>query len=143
MRDPTMAAASLVSAQGDAMRAAASNQGGAMMGFMGLGMAKQAGGMNPQALFQMGQAQGAKPASASGAAWVCSCGHAGNAGKFCAECGKPAPAANWTCSCGHAGNTGKFCEECGKPAPAANWTCSCGHAGNTGKFCAECGKPNA
>ena len=39
-------------------------------------------------------------------------------------------------------NTGKFCTECGKPAPAAPWTCSCG-AVNTGKFCAECGKPKA
>ncbi|GBU20524.1 hypothetical protein R80B4_00402 [Fibrobacteres bacterium R8-0-B4] len=150
MRDPTMAAASLVAAQGDAMRAAASNQGGAMMGFMGLGMANQAGGMNPQGLFQMGQAQpqanqtvSAGAAQAAAAGWTCSCGHAGNTGKFCADCGKPAPApaASWTCSCGHAGNTGKFCAECGKPAPAADWTCSCGHTGNTGKFCANCGKP--
>ena len=39
MRDPNMAAATLVGAQSDAMRAAASNEGGAMMGFMGMGMA--------------------------------------------------------------------------------------------------------
>ena len=34
---------------------AASNVNGAMMGFMGMGMATQAGGVNPQGLFQMGQ----------------------------------------------------------------------------------------
>ena len=51
-----------------------------------------------------------------------------------------APAGNsWTCECGHV-NTGKFCSECGKPAPQAEWTCSCGHV-NKGKFCSECGKP--
>ena len=51
-------------------------------------------------------------------------------------------AAGWTCACGQAGNTGKFCANCGKPAPApANeWTCECG-AKNTGKFCSNCGKP--
>jgi len=137
-----MAAASLVNAQSDAMRTAAGNTAGAMTGFMGMGMAGQAGGMNPQALFQMG-AQAAPQQASSAAGWTCSCGHAGNTGKFCAECGKPAPApaAAWTCSCGHAGNTGKFCAECGKQSPIAAWDCGCGHKGNTGKFCAECGKP--
>ena len=36
-------------------------------------------------------------------------------------------------------NTGKFCSECGKPAPAAEWTCECGTV-NKGKFCSNCGK---
>jgi len=130
MRDPTMAAASLVGAQSDAMRAAAENKAGAMTGFLGMGMAAQAGGMNPQALFQMGQQQAAQasapaqpaapvpaaPPAATAATWVCSCGHS-NTGKFCAECGKPSPNSPWTCSCGNAGNTGKFCAECGKPRP--------------------------
>jgi len=128
MRDPTMAAASLVGAQSDAMRAAAENKAGAMTGFLGMGMAAQAGGMNPQALFQMGQQQApqasapAQPSAAAAAptataaTWVCSCG-VSNTGKFCAECGKPSPNSPWTCACGHAGNTGKFCAECGKPRP--------------------------
>ncbi|MDR2582669.1 MAG: SPFH domain-containing protein [Fibromonadaceae bacterium] len=123
MRDPTMAAASLVGAQSDAMRAAAENKAGAMTGFLGMGMAAQAGGMNPQALFQMGQQQPPQPqqqapapAPAASATWVCSCGHS-NTGKFCAECGKPSPNSPWTCACGNAGNTGKFCAECGKPRP--------------------------
>jgi len=147
MRDPTMAAAALVNAQSDAMRTAAGNTAGAMTGFMGMGMAGQAGGMNPQALFQMGaqqqaQQQQQQPAQQAPAAdgWSCPCGHKNNTGKFCADCGKPAPVSGWTCACGHAGNSGKFCAECGKPSPSGDWTCSCGHAGNTGKFCAECGK---
>ena len=56
MKDPTMAAATLVGAQADAMKAAASNEAGAMTGFMGMGMAMNAGGgMNAQNLFAMGQ----------------------------------------------------------------------------------------
>jgi membrane protease subunit (stomatin/prohibitin family) len=149
MRDPTMAAASLVSAQGDAMRTAAGNTAGAITGFMGMGMAGAAGGMNPQALFQMGQTQSAPAAptatpaapAPAAAGWDCSCGHAGNTGKFCADCGKPQPVSiTWDCACGHKGNTGKFCADCGKPMPVA-WDCACGHKGNSGKFCADCGKP--
>ena len=70
--------------------------------------------------------------------WECSCGHKGNTGKFCSECGKPKPEA-WDCSCGAKGNKGKFCSECGAPKPEA-WDCSCGAKGNKGKFCSECGK---
>ena len=53
--DPTRAAAHLVGAQGDAMKMAAQNTGGAAMAFMGMNMAGQAGGMNAQNLFAMGQ----------------------------------------------------------------------------------------
>ncbi|MCL2557766.1 MAG: SPFH domain-containing protein [Treponema sp.] len=150
LRDPTMAAAKLVGAQSEAMIAAAENPGGAMTGFMGLGMAGAAGGMNPQALFQMGARQAAQTQSAQASradSWDCACGHSGNSGKFCADCGKPRPApaqGTWDCACGHSGNSGKFCADCGKPAPApaaGPWTCACGHSGNSGKFCAECGKP--
>ena len=49
----------------------------------------------------------------------------------------------WTCpQCGHTGNNGKFCEECGtkKPEVPETWTCPhCGQTGNKGKFCCECG----
>ena len=150
MRDPTMAAATLVGAQADAMKTAAGNSAGAMTGFMGMGMAMNAGGgMNAQNLFAMGQQnqqqqqqqqQAAPAASASG--WKCSCGATVN-GKFCPECGakkpEPKPANSWKCKCG-ATATGKFCPECGSPKPAdtEGWTCSCG-AVNKGKFCAECG----
>ena len=86
---------------------------------------------------------GGKKEGAAG--WTCpKCGHEGNTGKFCQECGekKPEPSKTWKCpKCGHEGNTGKFCEECGEKKPEeSTWTCSkCGHEGNTGKFCEECG----
>ena len=143
--DPTTAAARLVGGQIDAMKTAAGNTAGAMTGFMGMGMAAGANGMNAQNLFAMGQ-QPAAPQQQTSAAdsWKCSCG-ATVTGKFCPECGskkpEPKPADSWICSCG-ATVTGKFCPECGKPRPAAaeGWTCSCG-AVNKGKFCSECGKP--
>ncbi|MGN0528115.1 MAG: SPFH domain-containing protein [Eubacterium sp.] len=155
MRDPTMAGATLVGAQADAMKAAAANEGGAMNGFIGMGMAMNAGGgMNAQNLFAMGQQQQAQqaaqqqappaPAPAQANGWKCSCG-ATATGKFCPECGSPKPepvsADSWKCSCG-ATATGKFCPECGspKPAQAEGWTCQCGTV-NKGKFCMNCGTP--
>ena len=153
MRDPTMAAATLVGAQADAMKTAAGNQAGAMTGFMGMGMAMNAGnGMNAQDLFAMGQQQQAQQAAAQQAAqqptdgWKCSCG-AINTGKFCSECGapKPADAEGWVCSCG-AVNKGKFCSNCGakKPAGAPLYRCDkCGwepeDPAHPPKFCPECG----
>ena len=145
MRDPTMAAATLVGAQADAMKTAAGNKAGAMTGFMGMGMAMNAGGgMNTQNLFAMGQQQEqAKQQAPAAGEWKCACGTAVN-GKFCPNCGakKPEPQAaadTWKCSCG-AEAAGKFCPECGKPKPAdaAGWTCSCGTV-NQGKFCQNCG----
>ena len=159
MRDPTMAAATLVGAQADAMKAAASNEAGAMTGFMGMGMATNAGGgMNAQNLFAMGQQQQAQqqaqqqnapvqPAPAAGG-WKCSCG-ATATGKFCPECGSPKPAADngWTCSCGTV-NKGKFCQNCGtkKPAGVPQYKCDkCGwepeDPTHPPKFCPECGDP--
>ena len=152
--DPTRAAAHLVGAQGDAMKMAASNTAaGPAMAFMGMGMAGQAGGVNAQNLFQMGQqqqqmqqqaAQQAAPAPAAGA-WKCACG-AENTGKFCMECGKPKPEESWKCpQCGTE-NRGKFCSECGAKKPAGVYQCSkCGWKPadpvHPPKFCPECGDP--
>ena len=163
--DPTRAAGALSRAQAQAMTAAASNtSAGPAMAFMGMGMAQQAGGINAQSLYAMGQQQqmAAQQAAANAAAqqaaaapkmeapaggWKCSCG-AVNTGKFCAECGQPKPVDDtWTCSCG-AVNKGRFCSECGKPKPAAVKQYKCNKCGwvpedptNPPKFCPECGDP--
>lgn len=146
MRDPSMGAAAMVGAQADAMRAAASNEAGAMTGFMGMGMAMNAGGMNPENLYAMGQQQAAQKNAQQSQqqaenSWKCSCGATVN-GNFCPECGakKPEPVVSgaWKCSCG-AMATGNFCPECGAKKPAdEGWTCSCGTV-NKGKFCQNCG----
>lgn len=142
LQNPMMAGATLVGAQADAMKAAASNEAGAMTGFMGMGMAMNAGGgMNAQNLFAMGQQQQAQQPAPAANSWKCACGAVAT-GKFCPECGskKPEPvqAGSWKCKCG-ATATGKFCPECGSPKPAEDgWTCSCGSV-NKGKFCQNCG----
>lgn len=134
-RDTTMAAATMVDAQSEAMRTAAGNNAGAMAGFMGMGMAMNAGGMNAQNLFAMGQQN--QQVAPAGDSWTCACGTTAT-GKFCPECGAKKPeATEWTCSCGTV-NTGKFCSECGSPKPAEEWTCTCG-AVSKGKFCPNCG----
>lgn len=149
MRDPTMAAATIVGAQADAMTAAASNENGAMMGFMGMGMAYNAGGMNAQGLYAMGQQNAPQPqpqAQPQANGWTCSCGTVNN-GNFCAECGSKKPEAGWICSCGTA-NKGKFCSNCGtkKPSGAKAYKCDkCGwepeNPQNPPRFCPECGDP--
>lgn len=163
LQNPNMAGATLVGAQADAMKAAAANSAGAMTGFMGMGMAMNAGGgVNAQNLFAMGQQQAAQqqtaqpmqpqqrtvPQQAQTGAWKCSCG-AEATGKFCPECGAPKPVSDtgWKCSCG-ALNKGKFCSECGakKPAGVPLYRCDkCGwepeDPAHPPKFCPECGDP--
>ncbi|MGM9592386.1 MAG: SPFH domain-containing protein [Oscillospiraceae bacterium] len=122
MRDPTMAAANLVGAQAEAMRTAAGNSAGAMTGFMGMGMAMNAGGVNAQNLYAMGQQQNAPAAAPTVAApaaeaWTCACGSV-NTGKFCPECGAKKPV--YRCNkCGwqpaDPSKPPKFCPECGDP----------------------------
>ena len=144
-RNANMAAAKMVDAQAEAMKAAAANPNGAMMGFMGMNMAQQAGGLNANQLFQMGQQQAAPAPAAPAGGWQCACGHVAT-GKFCPECGAKKPeASGWTCACGSV-NKGKFCPECGakKPAGAVQYKCDkCGWEPEKGstppRFCPECG----
>jgi membrane protease subunit (stomatin/prohibitin family) len=118
LRDPTMAAATLVGAQSEAMKTAAGNSAGAFTGFMGMGMAMNQGqGMNAQQLYQMGQgqqpqqaqAQQQAPQQAPNAFAGAAAGQttdqtaSGAAPKFCPNCGFKLP------------NPGqaKFCPNCG------------------------------
>lgn len=162
MRNANMAAATLVGAQAEAMKAAASNTAtGPMMAFAGMNMANQAGGFDANALYAMGAQQQAAQQQAAPQqpveravphmqtpvlGWTCSCGKKDNMGKFCEECGGKKPEdAGWTCGCG-AVNQGKFCTECGgkKPAGASLYRCDkCGwepeDPAHPPKFCPECG----
>ena len=152
-RDPTMAGATLVGAQADAMKAAASNPNGAMNGFVGMGMAMNAGGINAQNLYAMGQQQPQQPAAPAAKApaadaWKCPVCGAMATGKFCTECGTKKPEDGWTCpSCGKV-NKGKFCAECGTKKPAGEPLYKCDKCGwepedpkHPPKFCPECGDP--
>ncbi|MBQ9031897.1 MAG: SPFH domain-containing protein [Parasporobacterium sp.] len=121
LSNPTLAAGVLAGAQANAMEAAASNSAGAMTGFMGMGMASNAGG-NLAGLYQMGSAPAPQapvqpqqapvqpeapvqtefgsdtvysPDAAEGTA------QSGPAPKFCSQCGSPlSPGV-------------KFCSQCG------------------------------
>ena len=169
LQNPTMAAATMVGAQADAMKAAAANESGAMNGFIGMGMAMNAGGgMNAPNLFAMGaqqeearrlaearrqeamrQQMAAAPVQQQSAdSWTCSCGYVAT-GKFCPECGtkRPEKPTGWVCSCG-ALNKGKFCSECGAKKPTEEPLYRCDKCGwepedpkHPPKFCPECGDP--
>jgi membrane protease subunit (stomatin/prohibitin family) len=137
------------------MRSAAENPtAGPMMAFAGMNMAANAGGMNAQNLFAMGQAGQAAPAAPAaapavsvpeGEGWICAC-KAQAKGKFCGDCGQP-QCTGWTCGCGVL-NKGKFCSECGAKKPADEPLYQCDKCGwepedlrNPPKFCPECGDP--
>ena len=161
LRSPDMAAATLAGAQAEAMKSAAKNEAGALNGFLGMGMAMNAGGANIGNLFAQAAQnkqnapnpfvapinQNPAPAPAPSApsdGWKCSCGHT-NSGKFCENCGSPKPSDNsWKCSCGNV-NTGNFCSQCGQKKPV-NAVYKCSNCGwqpedphNPPKFCPQCG----
>ena len=151
--NPFMMAGRMTDATANAMEAAATNEGGAMNGFIGMNMAGNAMGggfqaaqnfynMGAQQMQQMQQNQQPAPNG-----WKCSCGTVAT-GKFCPECGSPKPADNsWTCACGTA-NTGKFCQNCGSKKPSGIPQYKCDKCGwqpedptKAPKFCPECGDP--
>ncbi len=152
LRDPSLAAATLAGAQADAMKAAAANEGGAMGGFIGMGMAQNAGAnSNLQDLYAMGQRNqqqaGAQQSQPKADSWSCPKCHTVASGKFCSDCGTPKPEQGWTCDCGTV-NQGKFCYNCGKEKPAEAPLYKCDKCGfeptdphDPPKFCPECGDP--
>ena len=113
---PDAMAGGMAYAQMRAMRDAANNEGGAMQGFMGIGMAAGAMGMRGQeTLLSRADELAARKEAASD-----------TKGDYCPECGAVAK--------------GKFCPECGAPR-AVRYTCECGYsASRPFKFCPECGK---
>ncbi len=165
--DPSMRETFVQTSIARGIEAAGSNSGGAMQGFMGVGMgmgatqgfmgsASQTNMQQMQMQQQMQQQQMQQPAAAPQAApaaagWTCGCGHTGNTGKFCANCGKqkPEPQASgaWTCPECNTNNSGKFCANCGKPRPASR-KIKCDKCGfepdmtkAIPKFCPNCGDP--
>ena len=107
LKDPTLAAGVLAGAQASAMEAAASNPNGAMNGFMGMGMANNAGS-NIAGLY----AQGAANQQAQ---------YGAQAGGFGAQAGAPAQ--------GGQTQGAKFCSQCGSPLnPGAKFCSQCGAA---------------
>ncbi|MGI6096046.1 MAG: SPFH domain-containing protein [Lachnospiraceae bacterium] len=159
--NPFMMAGRMADSTANAMEAAAANDGGALNGFLGMGMAMNAGGgaggfgaaqnfytagVQQQQVMQQQAAQ-QQAAQQANVGWKCSCG-ATATGKFCPECGSPKPVENgWQCSCG-AMNKGKFCQNCGAKKPSGVPLYKCDKCGwepedpkNPPKFCPECGDP--
>ena len=98
----------MASASAEAMTQAASNEAGSMMGFMGMGMANQAGANMINAVNQnyassehCCQSQPLHKLLKLKRSWCCQTDGT-NAPKFCSNCG--------------AKLTGKFCSNCGKEA---------------------------
>ncbi|MBE5915935.1 MAG: SPFH domain-containing protein [Pseudobutyrivibrio ruminis] len=102
LRDQSMAGATLIQAQAQAMKDAANNANGAAMGFFGMNMAMQAGGANGadllntgaanQQMAQTGQMVGqSQPGQPQQNRWFCpNCGNE-NYGNFCVNCGTKRP----------------------------------------------------
>lgn len=109
------AAGRMVSATATAMEKAASNEGGAATGFMGVGMMNMAGNAmvgNPLEYVKEKEKSEEKKAKKDEAMKKCAkCGSVVN-GKFCSECGTEYSEAKHCSKCG-AKVTGKFCSECG------------------------------
>lgn len=101
LKDPAMAQAYLEGARADALRLAASNGSGALMGMAAVGAVE--GAMSQRKIFIPD--------------WLCpNCGHLQNT-RFCEECGTKNP--GWYCSEGHYNiATRSYCIECTEKAPA-------------------------
>ena len=140
LSDPTIREGYVQAAAARGLEAAGSNANGAMAGFMGMGMAGNIGGSIVGNASSVNMAQMQMNQQANSNQMNMGMGQMNGTQANPAE-GNAQQAAGWTCSCGQV-NSGKFCSNCGKPAPSTDWTCSCGQV-NSGNFCSNCGKPRA
>lgn len=112
-KDPAYAAGGIASATATAIKDAAKNEGGAILGVANMNAVSQATGSGLSELYAMGN----KPTVTNG--WACpKCGTE-NTGKFCTECGTANPnlKVKWICPKCNTENDGKFCTECGTQKP--------------------------
>lgn len=132
--NPKMAAATIVEAQAEAMKNAASNTAtGPMFAFAGMNMASKAGGIDANTLFAMDQETKETQNAEEQAVDTKSVREEERTEQTSKE---------WTCKCGEK-NTGKFCTECGTKRPATYKCDKCGWEPKDKtvkpKFCANCG----
>ena len=138
LSDPTIREGYMQGHFARGMESAGANANGAMAGFMGMNMGSGFMGQASQTNFAQMQMQHAQYQQAMQMQNV----QQQNAQQQNVQQQNMQPKTNtWTCACGST-NTGKFCSECGTPAPNQEWICACGNK-NTGKFCSECGTPRA
>lgn len=129
--DPSVREGYVQGAVARGIESAGKNEGGAMSGFMGVGMGMNAtGGFLGQASeHNQEQMQQQKKEPASASTWTCPQCQTENTGKFCSNCGTPKPAtaaaAKLEMKCAECGQIvdlavgiPKFCPNCGKPFKA-------------------------
>lgn len=146
--DPNARAARMTGSMAEGLRAAGSNEGGAMLGFAGMAMGMNAAGATGTMPGQQPpQTQTNQPQQSFADGWACLCGNRmSEASNFCSSCGKKKPEEKkqtdsdpWQCACGRKVSEGFFCPDCGKKKPEdKKWICSCGHETEE-LFCAKCG----
>ncbi|MEI5995455.1 SPFH domain-containing protein [Candidatus Enterococcus mansonii] len=128
--DPSVREGYVQGAMARGMEAAGSNEGGAMNGFMGVGMGMntsgnyfaQASQSNQQ---QMQEKQNQQQVQGASETWACpQCGTE-NTGKFCSNCGTPKPTDDKP-------KLEMKCNDCGGVVDLSN---------GIPKFCPHCGKP--
>lgn len=130
--NPKMAAATIVEAQAEAMKSAASNTAtGPMFAFAGMNMAAKTGGIDANTLFAMEANKQDEQEEKQEE----------NKSEVKEEVNKE-KAKEWNCKCGTK-NSGKFCTECGEKKPATYKCDKCGWEPKNKtvppKFCPECG----